>query len=333
MKRLCVYMIILLLFLPCWSASAEESIKVGFIWSEFNSTSYGWARQEQAIELLEEFGIDHEKITDQEASDPENLSKYKVITAVCTYKLPNDVAEALVEYVQGGGKLVWADGPNLVTNPDFPRVFGFKDGYQRYYNMRGVKFSPKEGNELALEEVIIPSGATNAYLSEVTDTARVWATMNGPMALPRQDYVERSINALMVNGYGRGIGILVNWNIFTTVDPSVHSIYPMMIRWVYGQSTAPKEPFNTALIFPNPVCKDEARIVYHLSEPGQVVVQIYDERGRSVRRIPLESVDAGYNDVIWDIADDKGQEVSPGIYTCVVFFRGQPIYSGTIIKT
>jgi hypothetical protein len=155
-----------------------------------------------------------------------------VITAVNTYKLPNGVAEALAKYVKRGGKLVWADGPVGVTYPEFPGVFGFTDGYQKCYYMKDAQFFPKEGNELELEEVTIASGAANAFLSEVTDTARVWATMNGPMSLPRSSEREEiTINAIVVNPYGKGLGILLNWHIFATGDLSMKLLYPEMVLW------------------------------------------------------------------------------------------------------
>jgi hypothetical protein len=211
--------------------SAEED-KIGFIWSGYNSVKYGWTFQERSLALLELFGIKYEKITDDEARDPELLSRYKVITAVSTYMLPDDVVEALVEYVKGGGKLVWSDAPTKVTNQEFHEIFGFSNDDNNYLLMRNVKFRPTNKNETGVDEVK-GSGVANAYISsEVSHTSQVWFTIEGMMARSsKAEYEERSINGIVVNKYGKGTGILINWIVTSTGDLSLRSIYPEMILW------------------------------------------------------------------------------------------------------
>jgi len=65
--------------------------------------------------------------------------------------------------------------------------------------------------------------------------------------------------------------------------------------------------------FPNPF-NPVTKIVFTMSEPGQMRLCVYDIAGRVVRVLKEGSVDAGGHEVTWDGKDDAGERVASGVY-------------------
>jgi len=55
-------------------------------------------------------------------------------------------------------------------------------------------------------------------------------------------------------------------------------------------------------------------ISFTLPRDGHVRLEIYDIRGRLVRRLFDGVMQAGFKELIWDGRDERGREVSSGIY-------------------
>ena len=56
---------------------------------------------------------------------------------------------------------------------------------------------------------------------------------------------------------------------------------------------------------------------FEIPRPGaRVNVRIYDVQGRAVRTLANEHKAAGYYFEAWDLVDDHGLRVAPGIYFC-----------------
>jgi hypothetical protein len=94
-----------------------------------------------------------------------------------------------------------------------------------------------------------------------------------------------------------------------------------MRRLVYLQQLlATARPEQTRLLanYPNPF-NPETWIPYHLANPSEVQITIYDTRGTVVRHLDLGHQEAGYytsrsRAVYWDGCNDTGEKVSSGIY-------------------
>ncbi|MBN2031383.1 T9SS type A sorting domain-containing protein [bacterium] len=65
--------------------------------------------------------------------------------------------------------------------------------------------------------------------------------------------------------------------------------------------------------YPNPF-NPETTIEYHLPQPSEVKLVIYDVRGQVVRELIQGTKPAGYHDVVWDGRNSQGQRVATGIY-------------------
>jgi len=75
---------------------------------------------------------------------------------------------------------------------------------------------------------------------------------------------------------------------------------------------APEKAFVTHN-FPNPFNPTTA-IQYAIRQPGQVVLSIYDLRGRRVRTLVSEEQSAGTYTVVWQGRDDQGRQLGSGVY-------------------
>lgn len=64
----------------------------------------------------------------------------------------------------------------------------------------------------------------------------------------------------------------------------------------------------------NVTAQEPAEIKLHLSSPAKVKMSIYNVAGVRVRTLNLGFLPSGASNVTWDLTDDKGGKVSPGIY-------------------
>lgn len=97
--------------------------------------------------------------------------------------------------------------------------------------------------------------------------------------------------------------------------------------WTGGYDAHPKPPdecvkpvpagFALSQNYPNPF-NLQTVISYALPSDGQVKLIIYNILGQKVRTLADGEETAGYKQVIWDGKNDRGEEVSSGIYFCVI---------------
>lgn len=67
--------------------------------------------------------------------------------------------------------------------------------------------------------------------------------------------------------------------------------------------------------FPNPF-NPETTITFQITQPGEVIVGIYDVLGRQVRKLLAQRLTSGLHSVPWNGQDDQGQLLPSGIYFC-----------------
>jgi len=65
--------------------------------------------------------------------------------------------------------------------------------------------------------------------------------------------------------------------------------------------------------WPNPA-QGSTRFAFTLSAPGRMKVEAFDVGGRRVRMLRDADLPAGASGLDWDLRDDLGQPVSPGLY-------------------
>jgi hypothetical protein len=81
-------------------------------------------------------------------------------------------------------------------------------------------------------------------------------------------------------------------------------------------ATVGKIPLNYELSqnCPNPMSRGSTKISYALKRPGRVSLAVYNVLGEHVKTLANETHLAGFYNVYWNGTDDKGRQVSNGIY-------------------
>ena len=69
--------------------------------------------------------------------------------------------------------------------------------------------------------------------------------------------------------------------------------------------------------YPNPF-NPETTIRFNVSEPGSILIEIYNVRGQRIRTLLNKHIDAGEHSIIWNGQDENGREVGSGIYLYIM---------------
>ncbi|MEE9457051.1 MAG: T9SS type A sorting domain-containing protein, partial [bacterium] len=65
--------------------------------------------------------------------------------------------------------------------------------------------------------------------------------------------------------------------------------------------------------WPNPA-RDATTIKFELAQPGAVGLEVYDYAGRKIRTLYEGHADAGAKEIAWNVADEAGRPLAPGVY-------------------
>src|SRR6185436_11676438 len=78
-------------------------------------------------------------------------------------------------------------------------------------------------------------------------------------------------------------------------------------------SEGPAATAHVSSAFPNPA-HEGARLELVLTAETRIRVVVYDLAGRAVRELARGPVPAGRHEISWDLRDDTGTRVGPGLY-------------------
>ena len=93
------------------------------------------------------------------------------------------------------------------------------------------------------------------------------------------------------------------------IDTAANNIF----KW---EGKIPKKcdpPYN----YPNPI-NQETTIEYQIPENSEVIIEVFNTLGHLLRTLVKEKQTAGYYSVHWDTRDETGNNVSNGIYLCIL---------------
>jgi hypothetical protein len=78
-------------------------------------------------------------------------------------------------------------------------------------------------------------------------------------------------------------------------------------------TSLPEADVFTVKSYPNPF-NPSTKIFYHMPQPGELTIKIYNIRGELVRTLIDEVVAVGDGSILWDGTDSRGQAVASGVY-------------------
>ncbi len=82
--------------------------------------------------------------------------------------------------------------------------------------------------------------------------------------------------------------------------------------------------------YPNPF-RDWTRIVYDTPRPATATLNIFDARGRLVRRLAKRRLNAGRHEFVWNGRDSRGTRVAAGVYFCCYRALGETLVRRMIL--
>jgi hypothetical protein len=104
-------------------------------------------------------------------------------------------------------------------------------------------------------------------------------------------------------------GKLYAWQARARSDTSVGPWSPH--RWFLIDATV--VDLHLGHSFPNPF-RTRAVIPFQAPADSDVHIQIFDVQGRAVWARALSELTAGYNELVWDACDERGERVAAGVY-------------------
>ena len=99
----------------------------------------------------------------------------------------------------------------------------------------------------------------------------------------------------------------------------VFDVRPVKLKWAAPREVPPFPP------------RGRARIHYWLKQPGNVTLTVRNADGELIRTLQSKGV-TGLNDVVWDIRNESGRDVSSGVYQITVTAASQKISTTVTVK-
>ncbi len=102
--------------------------------------------------------------------------------------------------------------------------------------------------------------------------------------------------------------------------PLVRQVSEVRMSTIQGKEVTSALGFQVDQPYPNPFNK-EISISYRLPQEGKVNTQITDLSGQ-VLKTWLEYQSSGNQILVWNGTDSAGNELKPGIYFCIINYKG-----------
>ncbi|MEU8659882.1 beta-galactosidase [Actinoplanes philippinensis] len=188
----------------------EADVALLFSWDSWWS-SEGEARPSQAVTYLDQVHSAHGAlrglgVTTDVVAPGADLSRYRLVVVPGLYMISDTDAQAIADYVSGGGRLVVTYFSGIVDERDRIRLGGYPGAFREVLGVLSEEFGPL----LPGSEVALSNGGTGTLWTERVraTTASVVATyQDGPMS---------GIPAITRNQYGAGTA----WYVATKTDMS-----------------------------------------------------------------------------------------------------------------
>ncbi|HUU57230.1 MAG TPA: T9SS type A sorting domain-containing protein, partial [bacterium] len=183
------------------------------------------------------------------------------------------------------------------------------DGIRYIYPNTGVRLdeftaTPRDGNVVVAWKAALEVNHAGYNLFRVEDAGgdAAYAKLNRALITGRSPYgyVDADVKAGAAYKY-----------LLEAVDLTGHKEQFGPVR--AGLPAASKHVFALAQSYPHPA-RDEATIRFSLAEAGDVTLAVYDLSGRRVATLASGAAAAGEREVVWNLPDDGGAAVPPGVY-------------------
>jgi len=236
---------------------------------------------------------------------------YRTVPALVAVVLFWGVSPAVAGVGEGVSGITTIDTvPPTVTVDQFPPNTVYLGGDLVSFHWQTSDSHPSEvpGNFKAVVWVAGQVDSTIIYYPDTDDFTWVWIV---PDVYSAQTHVEVHASDAFGNestGFSNDI----------TIYPSTSEVPGAGAG--FGLDAPAPNPFNPS-----------TRVSFHLPEPGQVTLTVYDMRGHRIRHLLGGHRQDGDFSAYWDGRDDSGRAQSGGLYVFVLDFQG-PTQSGRFAR-
>lgn len=200
------------------------------------------------------------------------------------------------------------DGNLDILSPslDFGMLVYHNTGLQDPNNWIGLDLWGSKSNKDAIGS-LVTLYANGKKLIRYTKVAQSWKMQDNP-------YVHfgigkaTAIDSLVIRWPRGDVQVYKNLAI-----NKYHKIVESTSSAVFNRGSQVPEKMTLEQNYPNPF-NPVTRIVYHIAQPGNVHIAIYDLAGRKVKTLVDGQQPGGQNTVQWDGRDDQGRAVASGVY-------------------
>ncbi|MEA3399623.1 MAG: hypothetical protein U9R79_00125, partial [Armatimonadota bacterium] len=208
--------------------AAAHAQVVGVLDSEYNRAEYPNADQAQLMERLGELQVRYRVIRDADVLHPQRREGVAAIATAHSYVVSEEIGDALVEYVRGGGRLLCEDGPVKSESRALLRMFGVREEaeWSCHYG-RGFEIECLQPNHPLADTQppqVTPAFVGNAFTAESIDPDVVIFQGTGEARLAGQTWDEKAthtVPAVVARELGEGSAMLLNWMALRTQEPQV----------------------------------------------------------------------------------------------------------------
>lgn len=183
-------------------------------------------------------------------------------------------------------------------------------------------------NLISLHEVWLPAGPATVRLHQTGGTAIDWGLTlhRGQFPYHAKSAAAGIVGQVWIAGAGAdeimpvdvpqaGYYCLAVWKA-GAADAAAAGQYVLHFdSYLSGTPDGSAVPAVTAMrdIVPNPF-NPSTTVAFELAVPGRVQLEVFDVRGRLIRRLVAMQLDAGRHEAVWDGRDDAGVGVASGTY-------------------
>ena len=102
-------------------------------------------------------------------------------------------------------------------------------------------------------------------------------------------------------------------------DLHVFDVRPVTLNWRVAREIEPFPP------------RGRARIHFWLKQEQKVTISVANAEEQTIRTLQLKGL-AGLNDAVWDLRNDKGRELPPGVYRITVSASGRTVSTSVSLR-
>lgn len=173
----------------------------------------------------------------------------------------------------------------------------YLDVEMRYRGSGYISGTVIDSSQTALEGVVVT--IVNSPISDITDNEGNYILRNAPVGIQDVSFVHPAYEDTVING----INVIRDDTTFLDIILIYQRIDPENQPDKIGRLKNYPNPFN-----------NWTTLEFYLTEPADVVVEIFDVLGRKIKQFARIRGSAGYNQVVWNGTNDDNNVVSSGVY-------------------